>query len=794
MSRELNIRCGRLIYLVSFVLVLGLISGVAWSEVLVDLRARDLAYGTGVTTWPNRGTLGDFMAHGAPVVEDVDGRKAVTFDGSSWFEGPASIPSIEGAGSRTIEVWAYNPSIASEETMVSWARRGQPSGSNMAFNYGGSVTHGAADHWSPGDSTQNLGYTGAHSPAPAAGIWWHLVYTYDGQTARIYVNAVEETANEGVGVLNTFGGYSIRIAAQGDNTGTDIHKALSFTGSLAEVRIYDQALTLQQIQRAMKSIALEATNPSPAHKKTDVARDLILSWTPGMHADKHDIYFGTNFEDVNNADRINPLDVLISRNQDANSYSPAELLQFDQTYYWRIDEVNAPPDYTVYKGEVWQFTAELFAPPMPSENITATASSSNTADEGPENTVNGSGLDANDLHSEETLDMWLSSITGPQPTWIQYEFDKAKLHEMLVWNHNSSVESFVGFGVKDATIEYSTDGNDWTALGDFEFAQAPGSGGYAYNTMVDLSSVIAKYVKITAKSNWGGFMPQYGLSEVCFFYIPVFAREPNPASGATDMNVGNVTLSWRAGRGAASHEVQLSNDEQAVIDGTAPVVSVSGTSYDTGELNLAQTYYWKVNEVNEAETPATWQGNVWNFSTQEYLVVDDFEDYNNTVLPYDTWKDGLGDDNNGSEVGYDIWTPGPHYNGPLMEETIVHGGEQSMPIRYSNTGGASYAEATRTFASAQDWTKNGVTTLVLYFYGDVGNTGGGQMYVKVNGTKLVCGGDAGALSIAEWTQCNIDLSSVGGLQSVTTLSIGIDGVGAAGIVYVDDILLYRVAP
>ncbi|MFC1766476.1 hypothetical protein ACFL6U_30900, partial [Planctomycetota bacterium] len=38
MSRELNIRCGGLIYWVSFVLVLGLISGVAWSEVLVELE------------------------------------------------------------------------------------------------------------------------------------------------------------------------------------------------------------------------------------------------------------------------------------------------------------------------------------------------------------------------------------------------------------------------------------------------------------------------------------------------------------------------------------------------------------------------------------------------------------------------------------------------------------------------------------------------------------------------------------------------------------------------------------
>ena len=124
----------------AFVLVLGLVGIPAWADVivaenlLVDLRAEDLAYGEGVATWPNRGSLGDFTANGAPVVEDVDGTKAVTFDGSSWFEGPTAPAGITGAGTRTMEVWAYNPSMPGEETILSWSHRGGPNGSNMAFN------------------------------------------------------------------------------------------------------------------------------------------------------------------------------------------------------------------------------------------------------------------------------------------------------------------------------------------------------------------------------------------------------------------------------------------------------------------------------------------------------------------------------------------------------------------------------------------------------------------------------------------------------------------------------------
>jgi len=163
--------------------------------------------------------------------------------------------------------------------------------------------------------------------------------------------------------------------------------------------------------------------------------------------------------------------------------------------------------------------------------------------------VNGSGLDANDLHSVETVDMWITALGEPGPAWIQYEFDRVyKLYEMLAWNHNTSFESFVGFGLKDVTIEYSANGTDWTELaGVPEFAQAPGVAGYAHNTTVDFGGTGAKFVKITANDNWG-FLNQYGLSEVRFFYIPVLAREPNPVSGATDIEVDNVTLSWRPGR------------------------------------------------------------------------------------------------------------------------------------------------------------------------------------------------------------------------------------------------------
>ncbi len=533
---------------------------------------------------------------------------------------------------------------------------------------------------------------------------------------------------------------------------------------------------------------LIASDPNPADGATDVPRDVVLSWTPGELAapiNGHKVYLSESFNDVN--------DGIGAITQSASSYAPGQRLDFGTTYYWRVDEVNAPPGSTVFEGNVWSFTIEPFAYAI--ENITATASSSDT-DKGPENTVNGSGLDATGLLHTKTGDdnMWLSS-SEPNRAWIEYEFDGIyKLYEMWVWNSNESLESVIGLGFKDVTIEYSADGTDYTTLGTtHEFARAPGLDDYAHNTTIDFSGAAAKYVRLTANSNWGGFLPQYGLSEVRFFYIPVYAREPYPDSGTTDLSIGtidepvDVTLGFRAGREADKHDVYFSSDWQAVADGNAPVATVTETSYGPLSLDLGTTYYWKINEVNEAETTTTWQGNVWNFTTQKYFVVDGFEDYNDYPPDeiFSTWIDGYFDPANGALAA--------NNEPPFAETVTVHGGKQAMPFFYSNTGGAAYSEAERTFDVPQDWTEVGIQTLVLYFHGSPGNTG--QLYVKVNGSKVVYDGDPLDILKPKWRPWNIDLASLGvDLQNVTNMSIGIDGSGAGGTLYFDDIRLYRLAP
>ncbi|HCO93134.1 MAG TPA: hypothetical protein DIU00_04150 [Phycisphaerales bacterium] len=472
------------------------------------------------------------------------------------------------------------------------------------------------------------------------------------------------------------------------------------------------------ITSAFVVVSEKATNPKPADGATDVPIDAVLSWKPGEYvaalSPKHKVFFSENFDDVN--------DGIGGITQDPNLYPVGALLDFGKTYYWRIDEADSTSGWE--QGRVWQFTVEPFAYSI--ENITVTASSSEQG-KGAENTINGSGLDTGGLlHDNESVgNMWLSARDANQPTWIEFKFDKVhKLHELWVWNSNDSLEQAVGLGFKDVLIEYSTDGVDFTALGTtHEFAWAPGTADYAHDTTIDMGDVAAKYVRLTANSNWGGILEQYGLSEVRFFSIPVSAREPSPFAGATNVALDPV-LGWTAGREAAGHDVYFSDDLQAVIDGTAPVTAVTEGSYSPLSLDVGTTYYWRIDEVNDVETPALWQGEIWDFTTVDSLIVDDFENYDSADNQiWYAWKDGL---------GYGTPDVPPYYAGngtgaavgdetteSFTEETIVHGGNQSMPLAYNNNkqGYLNYSEATMTLNSQWDWTVRGVGGLSLWFRG-----------------------------------------------------------------------------
>ena len=286
-----------------------------------------------------------------------------------------------------------------------------------------------------------------------------------------------------------------------------------------------------------------------------------------------------------------------------------------------------------------------------------------------------------------------------------------------------------------------------------------------------------------------------------------FARNPSPKDGVTEVAI-DTTLSWTPGYSAVKHELYFGTDfndvNNADVNDTTGIyrggLELDVTSYTPTETPLQwdQTYYWRVDEVNDAEPNSPWKGEVWSFTVANFIVVEDFEDYSdfppNEI--FNTWLDGWGDPVNGATSGYPApdFVGGEHY----LEGDIVHGGEFSFPLLYDNSAGIS--ETTKTINA--DWTVDDVMTLTLFYYGDAGNAIE-PMYVALDGDAVVTNDDPKATLDNEWNRWDIllqDFADMGvDLTNVNSMTIGFGDkanptAGGEGMVLFDDIRLYRSAP
>jgi hypothetical protein len=210
---------------------------------------------------------------------------------------------------------------------------------------------------------------------------------------------------------------------------------------------------------------------------------------------------------------------------------------------------------------------------------------------------------------------------------------------------------------------------------------------------------------------------------------PVQAREPIPHNGATVQLVNATAIIWTPGNRAVRHDVFFGSDEDAVTNADTSNTTniyrgrINESGYILPEtLEWGQTYYWRIDEIEADGTVHT--GPVWSFTVADYLLIDDFEDYDagDNQIWY-KWKDGVGygapDEPNyyagngtGAAVGDEITVS-------YTEEIIVHGIGHSMPYSYDNNkeGYAKYSEVEKTLTYPRDWTEKGVAELSLWFIG-----------------------------------------------------------------------------
>jgi hypothetical protein len=217
------------------------------------------------------------------------------------------------------------------------------------------------------------------------------------------------------------------------------------------------------------------------------------------------------------------------------------------------------------------------------------------------------------------------------------------------------------------------------------------------------------------------------------------AWNASPANGSTPDLHRALPLSWSPGDWATQHDVYFGTDRNAVANadtsdttgiyrGRQPLPAQGYTPAEGVEWGTGP-YYWRIDEYNTDKTIS--KGRVWQFTVADFILVDDFEDYNNYSPDrvFQTWIDGLGyteplpgraGNNTGAQVGNDIWNPqSQHYQGDIVETTIVHERKQSMPYYYDNNrqGFLKYSEAKMALSYPRCWTEQGVRALTLWFRG-----------------------------------------------------------------------------
>jgi hypothetical protein len=350
--------CRKLSYLVPTAFCLSLLlTGVAKADVVAWWRLDD---GSGSTAKDRSGNGHHGTVAGTPTwVSGAQGIEGALAFGSGKCHGVdcGVFDPTNGTGQFTITFWAFWEGTGSTQRFVSKANSWGPD--TMMFQ----TELWAAHSDSRFTDRVGISYKGKVGPGsfPFSLMpkreWAHLAFTFDGTNATVLVNGVDDVGPQVFSIgpnINApvlIGARS--ITAAGDRV---------FEGSLDDVRIYDHALTPDGILETMHpGPESGASAPSPADGAIDGPRDVILSWMAGDYAETHDVYFGTVFDDVNDASRDNdPNSVLVSQNQYETTYDPPGLLEYGQRYYWRVDEVNAPPDSAVHKGGVWSFTTVNF--------------------------------------------------------------------------------------------------------------------------------------------------------------------------------------------------------------------------------------------------------------------------------------------------------------------------------------------------------------------------------------------------------------------------------------------------
>ena len=276
---------------------------------------------------------------------------------------------------------------------------------------------------------------------------------------------------------------------------------------------------------------------------------------------------------------------------------------------------------------------------------------------------------------------------------------------------------------------------------------------------------------------------------------------PNPAdtyAGASP----DQTLHWTpAYSGNATHhdvyfgtsfddvnDASIGDDPNNVYIGRRDTNSITRVEYNpAGILVMGPTYYWRIDEVNDAELGSPWKGDIWSFSIS-YVSIDNFESYFTNPELQVEWKDNADPENSTYCFAFS------------KDDQALD--NRSMYLTCMNAYSPFYGEVWHNFAEDQDWSPAGTDArlLAMSYYGKINNSDAG-MYMKLKdslGTEATqwISKDPNTCKVASWTEALLPLRGFGSVDmskiSRVTIGVGLDPAAATGMVYiwVDNVRLY----
>ncbi len=257
--------------------------------------------------------------------------KALTFDGTDDY---VEVPALNlYSNTVTISAWVKHNGAQTDWAGIVFSRANS-SIAGISVRSTGELRY----HWNNASSTSGWS-TGLIVPT---GKWVFVAVVVEPTKATMYMYdgtlySKSQTVNH---AIEEFNGIT-RI-------GHDPDGSRYFKGAIDDVRVYSEALSAARIHTLIQGGVAEG--PTPPDGASDVLLVTDLKWAMGAAAAGNDVYFGTNYNDVLNADITS---LQYKGRQTEAYYQPGTLKRYTD-YYWRIDQVDAAGNVT--RGTVWHFS------------------------------------------------------------------------------------------------------------------------------------------------------------------------------------------------------------------------------------------------------------------------------------------------------------------------------------------------------------------------------------------------------------------------------------------------------